>query len=240
MATVYTYAWDILMDWGLFDVNEPSPSGRCTARSVLWDELVYRHSLVYHLAMLEDLLLRLSWVADVVLTHFQVVDGEIMTCVLSLGEVLRRFVWNFFRLENEHLNNCGQFRAVRDICIAPIAAERSPPKRSPKTGVDLSSVDEEADGVEGRTGGKQHRQADTPSRYRAKGHMLGSRSSLSERSTHLHGSVGSGHGHTHGTDHVDNPRVSLMASDSPQEEELPEVRVAPSPSMVKFQIENET
>ncbi len=34
----------------------------------------------------------------------------------------RRFVWNFFRLENEHLNNCGQFRAVRDISIAPIDA----------------------------------------------------------------------------------------------------------------------
>lgn len=32
----------------------------------------------------------------------------------------RRFVWNFFRLENEHLNNCGKFRAVRDISIAPI------------------------------------------------------------------------------------------------------------------------
>ena len=32
----------------------------------------------------------------------------------------RRFIWNFFRLENEHLNNCGQFRAVRDISIVPI------------------------------------------------------------------------------------------------------------------------
>lgn len=31
-----------------------------------------------------------------------------------------RFVWNFFRLENEHLNNCGEFRAVRDISVAPI------------------------------------------------------------------------------------------------------------------------
>ena len=31
-----------------------------------------------------------------------------------------RFVWNFFRLENEHLNNCGQFRVVRDISIAPV------------------------------------------------------------------------------------------------------------------------
>ena len=35
-------------------------------------------------------------------------------------EVFRRFVWNFFRLENEHLNNCGQFRAVRDISVHPL------------------------------------------------------------------------------------------------------------------------
>ena len=33
-----------------------------------------------------------------------------------------RFIWNFFRLENEHLNNCGKFRAVRDISVAPIDA----------------------------------------------------------------------------------------------------------------------
>ena len=39
-----------------------------------------------------------------------------------LFSFLRRFVWNFFRLENEHLNNCGQFRAVRDISIAPVQA----------------------------------------------------------------------------------------------------------------------
>lgn len=43
-----------------------------------------------------------------------------MTSILAPLEVFRRFVWNFFRLENEHLNNCGKFRAVRDISIAPI------------------------------------------------------------------------------------------------------------------------
>lgn len=41
--------------------------------------------------------------------------------LFSRDFICRRFVWNFFRLENEHLNNCGKFRAVRDICIAPIA-----------------------------------------------------------------------------------------------------------------------
>ncbi len=44
----------------------------------------------------------------------------IVQTVLGFLEVFRRFVWNFFRLENEHLNNCGQFRAVRDISISPI------------------------------------------------------------------------------------------------------------------------
>jgi len=34
---------------------------------------------------------------------------------VAIGEVYRRFEWNFFRMENEHLNNCGQFRAIKDI-----------------------------------------------------------------------------------------------------------------------------
>lgn len=29
-------------------------------------------------------------------------------------------MWNYFRLENEHLNNVGKFRAVRDISIGPM------------------------------------------------------------------------------------------------------------------------
>lgn len=37
----------------------------------------------------------------------------------------RRVIWNFFRLENEHLNNCGNFRAVRDIYITPIRKEKN-------------------------------------------------------------------------------------------------------------------
>ena len=37
-------------------------------------------------------------------------------------------MWNFFRLENEHLNNCGQFRAVRDISIKPDKEVLNPKK----------------------------------------------------------------------------------------------------------------
>lgn len=48
------------------------------------------------------------------------IDRQSMIICLSPIEVFRRFVWNFFRLENEHLNNCGKFRAVRDISVAPM------------------------------------------------------------------------------------------------------------------------
>ena len=52
---------------------------------------------------------------------FQSFPAEAINCVLQFLEVFRRFIWNFIRLENEHLNNCGQFRIVRDISIAPVA-----------------------------------------------------------------------------------------------------------------------
>lgn len=48
------------------------------------------------------------------------IDREIIVSILSPLEVFRRFIWNYFRLENEHLNNCGNFRAVRDISVAPM------------------------------------------------------------------------------------------------------------------------
>jgi hypothetical protein len=60
------------------------------------------------------------WLLSFFLTENKVVSGDLLVSVTATLEVFRRFVWNFFRLENEHLNNCGKFRAVRDISIAPI------------------------------------------------------------------------------------------------------------------------
>lgn len=57
----------------------------------------------------------------------------------------RRFVWNFFRLENEHLNNCGEFRAVRDISVAPLNADDQ---------TLLEQMMDQEDGVRNRQGKK--------------------------------------------------------------------------------------
>ncbi|XP_055527138.1 xenotropic and polytropic retrovirus receptor 1 [Wyeomyia smithii] len=113
VSSCYAYTWDIKMDWGLFDKN----AGENT---FLREEIVYSTPFFYYFAIVEDLVLRFAWGVSFALTENNVVSGDLMTSVLAPLEVFRRFVWNFFRLENEHLNNCGKFRAVRDISIAPI------------------------------------------------------------------------------------------------------------------------
>ncbi|KAK8627750.1 hypothetical protein V6N13_135352 [Hibiscus sabdariffa] len=45
---------------------------------------------------------------------FQLHPQTLTTIVASL-EIIRRGVWNFFRLENEHLNNVGKYRAFKSL-----------------------------------------------------------------------------------------------------------------------------
>lgn len=101
------------MDWGLFDKNAGE-------NKFLREEIVYSSTFFYYFAIIEDLLLRFAWALSFTLTEMKYIGGDLLTSMLAPLEVFRRFVWNFFRLENEHLNNCGKFRAVRDISIAPI------------------------------------------------------------------------------------------------------------------------
>lgn len=70
--------------------------------------------------MVEDLIFRLLWTLTVSVGELEIFHSELLKLILSVCEVFRRFIWNFFRLENEHLNNCGQFRAVRDISVVPM------------------------------------------------------------------------------------------------------------------------
>ncbi|KAI8340182.1 SPX domain-containing protein [Chlamydoabsidia padenii] len=39
----------------------------------------------------------------------------IFTFLTAFLEAIRRIIWNFYRLENEHLNNCGHYRAIKEI-----------------------------------------------------------------------------------------------------------------------------
>ncbi|RZF47983.1 hypothetical protein LSTR_LSTR002049 [Laodelphax striatellus] len=142
--SIYTYSWDIRMDWGLLDRHAGE-------NKFLREEIVYSSTGFYYFAIIEDLVLRFSWAYTFILTEMGLINPEVMLSLTAPLEVFRRFMWNFFRLENEHLNNCGKFRAVRDISIAPIDSSdhtqiirmmdddngvinRKPRKKSPKKG----------------------------------------------------------------------------------------------------------
>lgn len=114
ISFTYTFLWDVFMDWGLIDPLSPKDS------PFLREEMIYGSKWYYYGAIVEDFVLRLSWVLNVSLGEAWTLESDLLTCITAPLEVFRRFVWNYFRLENEHVNNCGQFRAVRDISVKPI------------------------------------------------------------------------------------------------------------------------
>uniref|UniRef100_A0A8C6QAU9 Xenotropic and polytropic retrovirus receptor 1 n=1 Tax=Nothobranchius furzeri TaxID=105023 RepID=A0A8C6QAU9_NOTFU len=140
VSSLYTLIWDLRMDWGLFDRG----AGENT---FLREEIVYPHKAYYYCAIIEDVILRFAWTIQISLTTMTRGHsvGDIVATVLAPLEVFRRFVWNFFRLENEHLNNCGEFRAVRDISVAPLNADDQ---------TLLEQMMDQEDGVRNRSGKK--------------------------------------------------------------------------------------
>ncbi|KAK9880900.1 hypothetical protein WA026_013231 [Henosepilachna vigintioctopunctata] len=113
VSSCYAYTWDIKLDWGLFD-------SKAGDNKFLREEIVYSSTWFYYFGVVEDFVLRFAWAFSMSLTEMGYVHADLMVTILAPLEVFRRFIWNFFRLENEHLNNCGKFRAVRDISVAPL------------------------------------------------------------------------------------------------------------------------
>lgn len=147
VSSCYTLAWDLKMDWGLFDKNAGE-------NRFLREEIVYAYKAYYYFAVIEDTILRFAWTLTVTLAEQKIIDPDILTSILASLEVIRRYIWNYFRLENEHLNNCGQFRAVRDISIAPIATN------------DLALLQQMMDDLEGVTHRRKNRLKNKPSKLR--------------------------------------------------------------------------
>ncbi|KAI3966953.1 hypothetical protein MKW92_040420 [Papaver armeniacum] len=105
-AAVAIY-WDLVFDWGLLRRNSKNPWLR--------DKLVISHKSVYFGVMVLDVLLRFAWLQTVLNIQVSFLHKEAMVDVIACLEIFRRGVWNFFRIENEHLNNVGKFRAFTTV-----------------------------------------------------------------------------------------------------------------------------
>ncbi|WJX75249.1 hypothetical protein P8452_58799 [Trifolium repens] len=108
IATIANTYWDIVIDWGLLRRNSRNPWLR--------DKLSVPYKSVYFVAMVLNVLLRLAWMQSVLgIRETPFLHKTAMTAFVACMEILHRGIWNFFRMENEHLNNVGKYRAFKSV-----------------------------------------------------------------------------------------------------------------------------
>ncbi|KAB2009569.1 hypothetical protein ES319_D10G175400v1 [Gossypium barbadense] len=107
VATVYQLYWDFVKDWGLLNPNSRNPWLR--------DDLILKNKSIYYLSIALNVVLRVAWIESIMRFRINPVETHLLDFFLASLEVIRRGHWNFYRLENEHLNNVGKFRAVKTV-----------------------------------------------------------------------------------------------------------------------------
>lgn len=108
LNTIYSSFWDLFMDWSLMQI---------TSKNILLrDELAFKSTIPYYTAMVVDPILRCNWVFYAIYAN-EVQQSAKVSFFVALAELLRRFLWVFFRVENEHCSNVLRFRASRDITL---------------------------------------------------------------------------------------------------------------------------
>lgn len=113
--SVYSSFWDICMDWSLMQFD--------SGNYLLRDVLIYKKKLIYYLAMILDVFLRFQWIVYV-FTPYRISHSALTAFCVAIAELLRRFMWMFFRMENEHASNVNIFRVSR-VCTLPYSSPMS-------------------------------------------------------------------------------------------------------------------
>lgn len=107
--SVYSYVWDIMMDWGLIQFSMKKNGAVCVCfrpRS-----LFFFPSIAYVFAIVVNLVLRFSWMANQ-LEVFRGLHATQLVLLVELIEVIRRAIWNVFRVEWEIINKTMRERSM--------------------------------------------------------------------------------------------------------------------------------
>ncbi|KAI9162158.1 hypothetical protein LWI28_024405 [Acer negundo] len=107
IAAIYCTYWDLVVDWGLLQRHSKNPWLR--------DKLLVPCKTVYFAAMVLNVLLRFAWLQTVLHLKLDFLPEETVITIFASLEIIRRGIWNFFRLEIEHLNNVGKYRAFKSV-----------------------------------------------------------------------------------------------------------------------------
>lgn len=111
-SSMYSWVWDVKMDWGLGKQEY----------DWLGPRLMFPSKLHYYGVIFADLFLRFMWMQSLVPpssgANFEL--PAYLTAVNMTLELIRRTLWSFFRLENEHRNRTKQYGENEDIDFVPL------------------------------------------------------------------------------------------------------------------------
>lgn len=111
-SSVYSWVWDVKMDWGLGKLEY----------NFLGPRLMFPSTLHYYGVIFADLFLRFMWMQSLVPpasgAHFEL--PAYLTAINMTLELIRRTLWSFFRLENEHRNRTQHYGKKEDIDFVPL------------------------------------------------------------------------------------------------------------------------
>ncbi|KAF0990994.1 hypothetical protein HZS_3100, partial [Henneguya salminicola] len=129
ISTTYLLFWDVWIDWSFF--GTPAQLKSCNLSWTLRKNIIYPYRFLYYLALVQNLIVRYLSLAPPILSKYVLTNHEItliyIGVCINLLEIVRRIIWNFLRLENEHLNNVGRYRTIRDIAFFDSKSNRSVP-----------------------------------------------------------------------------------------------------------------
>ena len=102
--------WDLRIDMGLLEFKNVKYKG-------LRSKLLF-HPIYYYMAMIGNIVLRWMWLPFVFIKSFVKIELNTLEWMLYMFvtfELLRRFIWNIFRIEHENIANIENYRATKEI-----------------------------------------------------------------------------------------------------------------------------
>ena len=139
-SSCYSYCWDMKMDYGLLQKGKNYP---------LRNQLIYEKKYIYYTAMTLNFFGRFAWVLTIspeVVYRF--IRPEFFSMIIYLIEMLRRGMWNFFRIELKHIDLCQQFQIGTkvDLPLIKIGKDNFIPKEE-KGKIEMNKLNKVKDDV---------------------------------------------------------------------------------------------
>lgn len=115
--SLYSFYWDVVKDWDMTMFSTRKERSSAHRPWGLRDRLIFRPINVYYLVIALDLFLRCTWSMKLSPHLDKFTDFESGIFLIELLEVLRRWVWIFFRVETEWIRNSSTGLGIDDILL---------------------------------------------------------------------------------------------------------------------------